>query len=195
MDIYLWKNESRKSYEVELPEMAVNVPVVFLEDIVSMGWQEYATLGKYYPGGWAYGEELYCPVHKYDLQSEYFRINFIAHEAQHFADYQSYPKLEQIDLEYRAKLAELSMADETLGDILNRFLSNNLETREDPHAYANHCVMRDLSDIVFDGCQVNEMEKWNNISPEAIHAASRQLLVRHSNQLKEAGSDVVIQLI
>jgi len=55
----------------------VTVPVVFLEEIVSMGWQEY------------------------------FHVNFIAHEAQHFADYKTYPKLLQIELEYRANHIQL----------------------------------------------------------------------------------------
>jgi hypothetical protein len=147
------------------------------------------------PGGWASGSELYCPRHKYDLQSEYFKINFIAHEGQHFADYQTYPKLGQIDLEYRAKLAEIYLAEETLEDILSRFLTNNTETRDDPHAFANHCVMRDLSDLVFKGSQVSDMETWKEISTETIHAGGKQLLARHSELLKEAGASDVTQMI
>jgi hypothetical protein len=195
MDIYLWKQESRKSYEVELPETNVTVPVLFIEDVVSMGWQEYATLGKYYPGGWASEAELYCPSHKYNLQSEYFMVNFITHEGQHFADYKSYPKLGQIDLEYRAKLAEIYLAEETLVDIISRFLTNNTETRDDPHAFANHCVMRDLSDLVFEGSQVTDIETWKEICAETIHACGKQLLVRHSELLNEAGSGDVTQMI
>ena len=41
-------------------------------------------------------------------------ISYLAHESRHFEDYQLFPKLKSADLEYRAKLTELSMANETL---------------------------------------------------------------------------------
>ena len=87
------------------------------------------------------------------------------------------------------------MAQETLDDILSRFLTNSSETREDPHAFSNHCVMRDLSDLVFEGSQVNDIEKWKAISDETINAAGKQLLAMHSDQLKKVGSNEVTQLI
>ena len=195
LGIYLWKQEDRQMYSVELPETTADVQVLFIDDIVSMGWHEYATLGKYYPGGWALDTELVCPSHKYDRQSEYFLVNFLTHEAQHFTDYKTYPKLTQTDLEYRAKLAELSAADETAYDIIGRFINNYTATKEGAHVFANYCVLRDMSDIIFESGLTGDMEKWKEIPAETINAAAVKLLAGHSENLNNAGSMEVSQFI
>lgn len=195
MDIYLWKQEDRQSYTVDLPETQIDIQVVFLKDIVTLGWTEYATLGKFNIGGWAVGSDIFCPEYQYDIQSEHFRINLLVHEAQHCSDYKTYPRLQQTDWEYRAKLAELSQAQETLCAKITRFINNQSLQREHAHAFANHCVIRDLSEVVFESGLVEDVEKWEEIPTATINAAAVTLLARHSEGLNNAGSLEVTQFI
>ena len=55
------------------------------------------------------------------VSGEKFRVSLLGHEGQHFSDYKSFPRLLQTDLEYRAKLAELSKAKETIYKLLRNF--------------------------------------------------------------------------
>ncbi len=195
MDIYLWKQEERQSYTVKLPENQSDIQVVFLKDVVTLGWTEYSTLGKFNIGGWAVGTDIFYPEYQYDIQSEHFRINLLTHEAQHCSDYKMYPKLTQTDLEYRAKLAELSKAQETVYDIIGRFIESQSLKRDNAHAFSNYCIMRDISEIVFESGLVGDIEKWKEIPAETINATAVKLLVRHSENLNNAGSMEVSQFI
>ena len=109
-DLIIWKEQTEQEYIVRLPEGKQKVKVVFMGNFVCNGWIEYATMGKSSAGGWATKDAIYC-LKSYDVSSENFRVSLLVHEGQHFTDYQSFPKLRQADLEYRAKLAELSKAE------------------------------------------------------------------------------------
>lgn len=86
-----------------------------MDEFVTLGWTEFATMDKYHPGGWATDDALNCVKKAYDVSSETFLISYLAHEGRHCSDYKHFPKLRNsADLEYRAKLTELSMADSTL---------------------------------------------------------------------------------
>ena len=85
-----------------------------MEDFATLGWMEYATLGAHHPGGWTEEEGIYCVKKAYDVNSENFKISYLTHEARHFADKKLWPDLKSADLEYRAKLTELNLAQDTL---------------------------------------------------------------------------------
>jgi hypothetical protein len=103
--------------------------------------------------------------------------------------------LQQIDLEYRAKLAELNQAQETVYDILDRFIHNRTETPDNPHAFPNHCILRDLSKIVFEGSMVTDIEQWKKIPTDTINATAVKLLKAHTVNLNEVGSKDVVQFL
>ena len=196
-DLLLWQSENHKDYTVTLPETEVTVKVVFMNDVITMGWEDYATLGKFYPGGWATNEELFCVGTAYDTTSENFKVSYLQHEGQHFADYKTFPKLSGCDLEYRAKLVELTYANESLYNLINFFIKNSNYDKNNPHAYAALCMMRDMSKKIFtnDSETVVDIERWKEIPKEKINNAAKELLLEHTNNLKSAGAETVAEHI
>jgi hypothetical protein len=189
-DLLIWRNEQDTVYEFELNGKKISQKVVFMSDFVTLGWEEYATLGRHYPGGWAATDAVYCVRDAYDVNSENFLISFLAHEGQHFEDYKQFPKLSGTDLEYRAKLVELSMARETLHSIVNFFLNNADRYSSNSHAIANYCVMRDLSREIFRKDLETDRELWEIVPAEIINRESLLLLNLNTENLKSEGSDV-----
>ena len=106
---YIWKTQTKKVYKVDVPSGTQEVTVYFLKDFVERSWFYYATLGEKGTGGWAKEDALYCiyDAFKELIDKPQFKISYLVHEAQHFADYQEFPELESNGLEYRAKLAEM----------------------------------------------------------------------------------------
>ena len=190
-DLFLWTEQTEHEYAISLPETETTVKVVFMDGFISNGWAHYATFGKNYAAGWARAEALYCVKSAYDIESEYFQISYLSHEAQHFVDYQSFPMLEQTDLEYRAKLAELSLADEIAHDLLGKFTARAKDDRRYAHPFANYSVIGDLSQAVFGQDFVGEGGRWAEISAERINEASKALLFQHTANLKESGAERV----
>jgi len=193
-DLLLWQSENHRDYDVTLPEGHVTVKVVFMNDVVTMGWEDYATLGRYYPGGWATDKELYCVGTAYDTTSENFRVSYLQHEGQHFSDYKIFPQLTGPDLEYRAKLVELSYADTTLCNTIYFFIKNSNYDRNNPHAFGNFCVIRDISKKLFGKTEEN-IDEWKKISVSQIQTAAKELLLKNSKDLKLAGADKVSEFI
>ena len=194
-DLFVWPKEDTVVYTIKLPETEVETKVVFVEDPVTMGWEEYATFGKYYPGGWATKELLYSVAKAYDKSSENFRVSYLTHEAQHFADYKTYPNLTGADLEYRAKLTELVYAEETLYNLLGTFIRNASKENRNAHAFANYAVIRDLSKAVFDEEFVDDLQQWKQVPKKKIRKKSKALLKRNSEGLQDAGADTVTEFI
>lgn len=193
-DLLLHTRETEAIYEVTTPEETVSVKVVLMENTISNGWEEYATFGKYSPGGWATDEALYCVRETYDTASENFKISYLKHEGKHFADYKRFPKLVGTDLEYRAKLVELSAAQTSLFDLIRSFELNSSTDRSNPHAFANHCALRDLA-VVCDVGDVSDMAKWKSMSPSTINSRAAALLKQNSIDLSNAGADTVTTII
>ena len=194
-DLFVWSTQVPTEYKVDLPETEVTTTIIFLEDVVTMGWEEYASFGKVYPGGWATKEELYAVGKAYDTTSENFKVSYLKHESQHFADYKKYPLLSGADLEYRAKLTELIYAEETLYKLIRSFIRNASSEGRIPHAFGGYAVIRDLSKEIFGKDFISEMEQWESISPERIKEESKKLLYAHSDALNKAGADTVTELI
>ena len=190
-DLLLHTRETESHYNVTTPEDTVTVKVVFMENTISNGWEEYATFGRYFPGGWATDDALYCVRETYDTASENFTISYLKHEGKHFADYKRFPKLTGTDLEYRAKLVELSYARKSLYDLIAIFMRNSLSDRNNPHAFANHCVMRDLArQCQFDD-KAGNLEVWKKAPISMINASATSLLRQNTSALIMAGADTV----
>jgi hypothetical protein len=169
-EFMLWRTQTTNTYEVTLPEGVQPVRVVFMDDFLSLGWAAFATCGGSYSGGWTKPDALYAVRPAYDVGSETFRVSYLVHEAQHFADNARFPGLEQPELEYRAKLAELSMAQATARDLLQKFAGNTSASRAIPHSHANLRVVTELGAAL----------DWRTAEVERINAAARELLKRDS---------------
>ncbi len=194
LELMIWKTEDVRSYTVELTDRKQPVKVALIGDFVSFGWAHYATFGKTHTGGWAATDRLYCLRDGYDLESEAFLISYLRHEGRHFADYELFPSLDQIELEYRAKLTELAFAESSLLDRLKMFTAHAMSNPNTPHPYANHAVIRDLSAAVF-GSNLEAETDWNSVAPADIHAAARELLATNTAALTRAGSDTTVGII
>ena len=154
-----------------------------MDNFITLGWEEYATIGRYYPGGWATVKALYCVKKAYDLKSEKFLISYLAHESRHFTDYKLFPKLTSTDLEYRAKLTELSLAQKTLYDLLKFFINNANYDSDNGHSVANYCAIRDLSKALFKVEFEKDINKWKNISTNKINKTAYKILLANTKAM------------
>lgn len=98
-----------------------------------------------YVGGWASRDKLFCVKPAYDVVSENFYVSYLGHEGRHFSDYKIFPKLNQIDLEYRAKFTEIIVSDSTYREMIVKFFHEQKDDRSAPHAYASHLLVQNLS--------------------------------------------------
>lgn len=171
--LYFRKEERRES--VLLPDgHRETVPVVLMHDMVSIGWARHLNCGGPGTGGFATPQGLFALAAAYQLDQEAYRINFLAHEAQHYADYKRLPALEGPELEYRAKLTELALAEASLRETLGAFLANRSDARSNPHGWANKQVLADLSAAL----PLKQAESLMDVPPDALRAAARQLLLK-----------------
>lgn len=144
-ELMIWSREDSNLVTVALPEGPQRVKVVLLDDFKSMGWGYYAACGRRGAGGWATDEAIFAVVPRYaSLDSEEYRVSFLGHEAQHFADKVQFKGLEPWELEYRAKLTELALADVTRPKILSKFIEDQSDNPVSPHSYANKRLLADL---------------------------------------------------
>lgn len=183
-DLLVWKTQKDTTYSFNLYKEKITANVMLMSDFITLGWEEYATLGKYYPGGWATDKTLYCVASAYDLNSEDFLISYLAHEGRHFKDYKLFPKLKNsADLEYRAKLTELSLAKNILYELIEFFVSNaNLES-SNGHQIANYRAIKDISKELFKTDFEKDIKKWKLIKPEKINKAAYKVLDKNTKEL------------
>ncbi|MBI3139635.1 MAG: hypothetical protein HYZ15_13745 [Sphingobacteriales bacterium] len=189
-DLLVWGSEKDTTYSFTLNREKISSRVMLMDKFVTLGWEEYATLDKYYPGGWATDTALYCVKKGYDLSSEAFLISYLAHESRHFADYKLFAKLSSADLEYRAKLTELSMAKETLFKLLSSFINNANAKSNNGHSIANFCVIRDLSGRLFKTGFEADISKWKKLRIKKVNRVASKLLRSTTKQLLRIGRTV-----
>jgi len=182
-EFMLWRVQDEQRYTVALPEGSEQVQVAMLDQFVSFGWVGWATAERAHTGGWTTSERLYCVKSAYDLDSEAFHVSYLAHEGQHFADARQFPSLEQPELEYRAKLVEIALADKSLQDLLAEFAGNQSDSRDQPHPYANRRLMRDLASAVAPGAG-DATPWWRTAAPAQLHEAAVRLLREDSAKLR-----------
>jgi len=181
-DIYIWKTQDTTNFNVQLPDDYISVPVLFMKDIITLGWEEYATFGVHYPGGWPRDSVLYCVAKAYDITKEKFLVSYLTHEAQHFLDLKKYEKIPSWHLEYRAKLAELCKANETMIKLLTSFCKGAKNDSTLSHPYAEYLVIRNLSQRIFKEDFVTDIEKWKRVEISLLNQTSTALL-RHNTSL------------
>jgi hypothetical protein len=181
-ELMLWKTEAERRYDVGLPEGNQPVQVVFMDDFTSLGWAGFATCDRQHTGGWTRPDRLYAVGSAYDTTSENFRVSYLAHEAQHFADNRRFPRIaRQEELEYRAKLVELAVGRESVYELLDAFAANVSADTNVPHSYANGRVVRDMASRI--GLADAE-PRWRDVEPSRINSAATELLLADSDRLK-----------
>jgi len=191
-ELMIWREQTPTTYHVKLPNRAIDVHVVFLDKFASLGWAGYATCGRYHSGGWATKDALYALKSAYDLESESFRVSYLAHEGTHFSDYKEHPKLDQPELEYRAKLVEIAMSHETTYDLITEFCRRNGTDRSVPHHFANYWVARGMSRKVFGSDSiVSDESRWRGTPAERLRSAARQLLDESDRKMQKLAARTV----
>jgi hypothetical protein len=191
-DFLAWKNETDTTYTILLINDTARVHILMMKDFVSLGWEEYATLGAAYPGGWTTSEKLFCVSQSYDLNSETFLVNYLSHEGQHFLDYKHFPKLSSNDMEYRAKLIELYLYDKELYDYINIFINNANYDKNNSHPYADYCLIRDMSRELFNTEFEKDIEKWKSKSKDDIQKVAKYLFLKNTEYLNQKGKNVKV---
>ena len=194
-EFVVWKTNEKEMENVELTDGVQKVEVNYLGDFVSLGWSSFATFGGPSTGGWATDDGLFLVTDKWDLDSESFKVSFLKHEAQHFADYKIYPKLKGPDLEYRAKLTEISFSDVSMYDLLKKFTDRAARVENAPHPLANWHVITDLSRELLDANWPADPGVWKDIPVEDIQAVAQKLLNLHAQSLATAGAETTTGII
>jgi hypothetical protein len=178
-EFMLWHKQTDETYDIDLPQGREPVHVTMMDDFASLGWLGYATCDYRHSGGWATPERLFAVRSAYDLDSESFKISYLAHEGQHFSDYRRFPGLEQADLEYRAKLVEISKAHDSLYELLESFSEDGSDSREQPHPWADRQVVKQLS-AKLPGGAAQDPKDWKRFSVAQWNAAAAELLAQDS---------------
>ena len=185
-DLLIWSRERRETFKVALPTADREVEVVFVDDMVSAGWLDYASLGLSASSGWTDGTVLYTPTWAYDTKSEAFHVSYLVHEAQHLQDLESFPALSSDELEYRAKLAELATSHKTTRLLLERFSKSTHTIARSPHERANKRVIEDMRKAVCAARYCNNDNSWFQASHYTINRAANRLLLNLQAPRKES---------
>jgi hypothetical protein len=145
-ELMIWSKQEERVMHAMLPEGEQDVTVMLLDGFGSLGWGAYATCDRASTGGWATETALFAVVPKYpSLEAEEFRVTFLGHEGQHFADKARFKNLKSWELEYRAKLTELAQASATRARVLGKFISDQGDDQASPHSYANRQVLTGMT--------------------------------------------------
>jgi hypothetical protein len=183
-ELMVWRQQIEQQETVALPDGPIDVRVTLLDDFVSLGWAAWASCNESRTGGWATDNGIMVVVPAYDPPGSW-REEMLHHEAQHFSDYRRFPKLAQPDLEFRAKLAQLAMADGMQARLLNSFARNARRDRSLPHPFADHWVTERLR-------QRLGSERWDALPGEAVRQAARAELAQHAAALDALGRDIAV---
>lgn len=184
-ELMVWGSQKEIETPVDLPGGQYRVKVYYLDDFKSFGWSYYATCGRSSTGGWTTSDGLYVVVPRYDsLDDEQFRVSFLAHEAQHFADKSRFKNLKPWELEYRAKLVEVAFADKTRSDVLESFVDDQGDDPADAHSYADRKLLAELTKRL----QLRDVKDLYKVDLKSLQSAARDALLDDSRQRESAGS-------
>jgi hypothetical protein len=175
-ELMAWRTNDEQVHDIALPDDRVKVKVVLMDGFSSLGWSAWATCDRSFSGGWATKEAIFAVRQAYDLESETYRVSLLAHEGQHFADYLRFPKLEQPELEYRAKLTEIVLSETSTRELLATFATNAGDSRGAPHAWANGRVIADLRAALGADPLTADLAR--------VRTAARELLVASTKRYK-----------
>jgi hypothetical protein len=181
-DLLLYLRQEEQAYKVDLNDgTAHDVTVFLMRNMISLGWARFLTCGGPGTGGFAVETGLFAVAETYDLEGEDFLVSFLLHETRHFADYQRFPGLEGPELEFRAKLTQLSKAEKTLLKNLQMFEDDQSDDRENPHSHANKRVLLALRGEL--GLRSDGDLKRQQ--PDAIRAAARALMLKDNAEREQ----------
>lgn len=184
-ELLLWKDVTPTRYKVSLIDDTVQLKVNFIERFISLGWLGYARLGRG-PGGWATDEALFCVSDLYkNRKDESFLVSYLKHEGQHFHDYKTFPNLPGKDLEYRGKIQEFYYSNEQLFKLIHSFIEGGKNDITNAHPFADYCIVRDMSRILFNMDYQTNIEAWKQIGVQRIHDAAKQLYTTNTEMLKK----------
>jgi hypothetical protein len=186
-ELMMWRSEEVKRYEVSLPESRQAVDVAFISDFVISGWLSFLTCDKMSTGGWTTKERIYMVGSRAETEAKSLQLQTnLNHEGQHFADFVSYPMLEQAELEYRAKLTELTLSTTDTKAALENFFRNGAVGRDDaPHSHAEYWLKQNLTEEI---PALTEPSQLKLADDEMIRKAARKLLLNSSAKLKNLGA-------
>jgi hypothetical protein len=183
-ELMIWSKQEQRIMEAKLPEGAHGVTVMLLDGFKSLGWGAYATCDRASTGGWATESALFAVVPKYEsLDAEEFRVTFLGHEGQHFADKTRLKNLKSWELEYRAKLTELAQADVTRTKVLGKFITDQGDDPASPHSYAN----RQLLTALVQKLSLGGADELASADVARVQAAAVELLREDSARRVAAG--------
>jgi hypothetical protein len=186
-DLFVWREQETREYDVVLTDQRRTVRVAFLSGFSSLGWKDYAALGLATTTGWVEGDTLYCVAWAYSPGSEQFEVSYLKHETRHLADFERFPGLSSEELEYRAKLTELAFAAQTARRLLEDFSAKGAPNPASPHAAANYRVVRDVYEDLYGKAYPEEGGAWHSVSAAKVNRVARRLLERHTERLGAAG--------
>lgn len=181
-DLFVWREQRSARYRVQLTDQSTPVTVNFMNDFVVQGWKEFASLGLATTTGWVENGELYCVAWAYDTATENFAISYLKHEARHLVDLQKFPDMQPVELEYRAKLTELSYAHSSLKRILDDFRVKAAENPESAHAMANWQVTRDMYREMEGGDIPDDWSGWGYPDVGLVNRVARDLLEENTRK-------------
>jgi hypothetical protein len=189
-ELMIWRTQDEKQFPITLTEGRVDVAVAFLDDFVVTGWLHEATCGMRSTGGWATNEKLFALKSRYDLSSESFTVSYLSHEGQHFFDYKLFPVLEQPELEYRAKLAEIiaTQTDAYLRELLSGFADSAAYGLEAPHSHAEYWLIERLQRKTGVSKLTSTSTKSPTVAALVIRNAAKELLIESSDELRNLGA-------
>jgi hypothetical protein len=119
------------------------------------------------------------PAYK-NIQDETFSVRFLAHESQHFADKRAFKHLESWELEYRAKLVELALADASQASTVQLICENRAESKDSPHGYADSHVVDDVTKFL--RLQPEELCTKKTLIGQPLRDAAKQVLLEDSRR-------------
>lgn len=191
-ELMLWNKQTEQLVTVQLPEGRYRVKVELLDGFKSFGWSHYATCGRRATGGWATDDALFTVVPRYgSLGSEEFKVSFLGHESQHFADKARFKDLKPWELEYRAKLTELALANQTRAKVLRKFIEDQGDDPGSPHSYANGRVLNDLKAKL----GITTTDNLTSVDPRRLQAAAREALLGDSRRRTAAGQSTATKTV
>jgi hypothetical protein len=196
-DLLIWKEERIEKEIVDLPTGSLEVSIVNVDHLLLTGYSGYASFDIKTTGGWAVKENpvIYCIGDGYDISSEKYLISYLKHESIHYLDLNKYPNLSSADLEYRAKLIELMYcSEESIYSRIAEFLNGaSSKDKSYSHPYANYCIMRDFSKVIFNNDYEDAYAKWLQIDVEKLNQVATQLF--ESNEKKLLNKSDTFRLI
>lgn len=188
-ELMIWRTQESSIHQVELPEGSYPVRLAILNDFVTRGWSAYAHCERSSIAGWATQDKLYAvgPVFASGTSNDAFRASLLAHETQHFVDLTRFPTLSSWELEFRAKLTELWMSDDSRPFLLGKFHRDQGDDEQVPHLFANKQVMHALHAYLLANGATSR-DDLLDVDPETLRAAAREVLLQDSRARDDLAS-------